>query len=184
MTEKEKMLSGALYCAADAELAAERSRVRPLLAELRNTGALPGTSEYRKIIGQLLPNCPEEPWIEAPFCCDYGYNIYCGKNVFFNFDCVILDSMPVRIGNNCLFAPKVQLYTATHPTDALLREQMQEYAKPITIGNDCWIGGGTVILPGVTLGDRVVVGAGSVVTRDIPSDSIVAGNPARPIHRK
>lgn len=180
MTEKEKMLAGEPYDAKDPELSGERLRIRPLLRELCRPETAPGTETYRSLIRQLLPRCPEDIWIEPPFFCDYGYNIYCGENVFFNFDCVILDAMPVRIGNNCLFAPKVQLYTATHPSDAATRRKT-EYAAPITIGNDCWIGGGAIVCPGVTIGDRVVVGAGSVVTRDIPSDSIVAGNPARPI---
>ncbi len=113
--------------------------------------------------------------------CDYGYNIHAGEQVFFNFNCVLLDVMPIRIGANVLFGPHVQIYTATHPLDAVERRKRLESAKPIAIGDDCWIGGGVIISPGVTIGARSVLGAGAVVTRDIPTDTIAVGNPAKPL---
>ncbi|MBQ4279332.1 MAG: sugar O-acetyltransferase [Rikenellaceae bacterium] len=183
-TEKEKMLSGELYSAADPELVRERKRTHLLLHRL-NTTEFGNEDTYGEIVGELLPHCPADIFIQPPFYCDYGSNIYCGEQAFFNYDCVVLDVAPVRIGARCFFAPKVQLYTATHPIDHIVRgHQLLEYGKPITIGDDCWIGGGSVICPGVTIGDRVVIGAGSVVTKDIPSDSVAYGNPAVPRPRK
>ena len=122
-----------------------------------------------------------DAWIQPPFYCDYGTNISLGAKVCFNFNCVVLDVMPVTIGDNVLFGPAVQLYTATHPINAAERRTGLELAKPITIGSDVWIGGGTIICPGVTIGDRSVIGAGSVVTRSIPADVTAAGNPCRVI---
>lgn len=118
---------------------------------------------------------------EPPFRCDYGYNIEIGENFYSNYNCTILDCAKVTIGNNVLFAPNVSLFTAGHPIDATLRAQEYEYAFPITIGNDVWIGGNTVINPGVTIGSNVVIGSGSVITKDIPSNCIAAGNPCRVI---
>jgi maltose O-acetyltransferase len=118
--------------------------------------------------------------MQPPFFCDYGANISLGKKCFFNFNCVVLDVCPVKIGEYTLFGPAVQIYTATHPMEAVLR-RTREFAKPITIGSDVWVGGGAIILPGVTIGSRVVIGAGSVVTRDIPDDVFAAGNPCRVI---
>jgi maltose O-acetyltransferase len=141
-------------------------------------------SAYHQIIASLLPNAAADTWIEPPFFCDYGYNIYIGERVFFNFNCVLLDVMPIRIGSNVMFGPNVQLYTAAHPVNALERRQGTEFAKPITIGDDSWVGGSAIISPGVTIGDRCIVGAGAVVTKDIDSDTIVGGNPAKPIGKK
>ena len=118
--------------------------------------------------------------MQPPFYCDYGSNIHLGQRVFFNFNCVVLDVCPVRIGDFTLFGPSVQIYTATHPLDATLR-RTQEYGKPVTIGSDVWVGGAAVICPGVTIGARSVIGAGSVVTRDIPEEVFAAGNPCRVI---
>lgn len=182
-SEKEKMLAGELYEASDPLLTQERQKARALLHQL-NVSHYGDRSAYQEIITSLLPNAGADIWIEPPFFCDYGYNIYTGARVFFNFNCVLLDVMPIRIGANVLFGPNVQLYTAAHPKDALERRTGLEFAKPITIGNDCWLGGGAIICPGVTIGDRCVVGAGAVVTKDIPADSITVGNPARPIARK
>lgn len=179
-TEKEKMLAGELYVAADPELVAERARCRRLTRRL-NGWDYDDVSVYRAIMADLMPNAHETVWIEPPFYCDYGYNLYLEGGVFMNFNCVILDVMPVRIGAGTMFGPNVQVYTATHPIDAAERAKGPEYAKPIRIGRDCWIGGSAVISPGVTIGDRVIVGAGSVVTRDVPDDTIVVGNPARPL---
>ncbi|MEO7317853.1 MAG: sugar O-acetyltransferase, partial [Chthoniobacteraceae bacterium] len=122
-------------------------------------------------------------WIQPPFFCDYGSNISLGRKVFFNFNCVVLDVMQVTIGDNVLFGPSVQIYTATHPMDAAVRRQWLESARPVTIGSDVWVGGGAIICPGVTIGSRAVIGAGSVVTRDIPDDVFAAGNPCRVIRR-
>ncbi|MNC32530.1 Maltose O-acetyltransferase [compost metagenome] len=128
------------------------------------------------MLGQSL-----DAYIEPSFRCDYGYNIFLGKNFYANFDCVILDVCPVHIGDNCMLAPGVHIYTATHPLDAETRNSGVEFGKPVTIGHNVWIGGRAVINPGVTIGDNVVVGSGSVVTKDIPANAVVAGNPARVI---
>lgn len=179
-TEKEKMLAGELYIAADPELAHERRQARLLLHRLNMT-EYGDQAAYQQIIRELLPNAAPDISIDAPFFCDYGYNIYAGEKVFFNFDCVLLDVMPIYIGDFTMFGPKVQIYTATHPLDASERRKGPEFARPITIGADCWIGGGVIISPGVTIGDRCVIGAGAVVTKDILPDTIVVGNPARPL---
>ena len=178
MTEKEKMLSGEMYNPLDPELDRDRHEARLLFQQIN------GLDEDRKeerneLFSKLLPNTASGLWIEPPFYCDYGYNIYSGKNLFMNFDCCILDVMPVRLGNNVMMGPKVQLYTATHPLEAKARNSGREFAKGITIGNNVWIGGGAVICPGVTIGDGVVIGAGSVVTRNLPDNVFAAGSPAR-----
>ena len=182
-SEKEKMLAGELYDAADLLLAQERQRTRALTHQLNVThyGAPPA---YKQILPPPLPTAPADLCIEPPFYCDYGYNIYTGEKVFFNFNCVLLDVMPIRIGSNVLFGPNVQIYTAAHPVEALERRKRPEFAKPISIGDDCWIGGSAIISPGITIGDRCIVGAGAVVAKDIPADTIVVGNPAKPIVRK
>ena len=177
-TEKEKMLAGELYVGFDEELVAERTRARRLQKQL-NIDHYGEPEQQAPILRKLLPNCRNDICIEAPFHCDYGYNIHCGEKVYMNFGCVFLDVGEIRIGNRVLFAPNVQLYTAGHPLDVTQRRADLEFGQPITIGDDCWIGGGAIILPGVTLGDRVVVGAGSVVTKNVQSDTLVAGNAAR-----
>lgn len=182
-SEKEKMLAGELYDASDPLLTQERRRARTLAYQL-NVTHYGDPSAYRQILADLLPNAATDIMIEPPFYCDYGYNIYTGEKVFFNYNCVLLDVMPIRIGSNVMFGPNVQIYTATHPVDAIERRKGPEFAKPISIGNDCWIGGSAILSPGVTIGDRCIVGAGAVVTKDIPADTIVVGNPAKPIVRK
>jgi len=132
----------------------------------------------RSVLAQLIPNAPANLYIEPPFNCDYGYNINCGDNVYFNVNCVVLDVMSVTIGNNVFCGPAVQIYTATHPLNAIHRRN-KENARPVVIGDDCWIGGAAVICPGVTIGARCVIGAGAVVTKNIPDDSLAVGNPAR-----
>ena len=181
-TEKEKMLAGELYVAADPELVAERIRARQLALRL-NAADPADDATYRAILSELMPNADPTAYFQPPVHVDYGYNIYAGPGVYMNFNCVILDVCPVRIGAGTMFGPAVQIYTATHPIDAAERAKGPEYAKPITIGRDCWIGGVAIIQPGVTIGDRVIVGAGAVVTKDVPDDSIVVGNPARPLGR-
>jgi maltose O-acetyltransferase len=180
MTEKEKMLAGELYDAADPQLVAERRRARDLLRALNDSRD--GEREARTgILRELLGAMGEGVWMEPPFFCDYGGNIVLGDRVFFNFNCVVLDVARVTIGSDVMFGPAVQVYTATHPMDYQLRRAGQEMGKPVTIGSDVWVGGGAIILPGVTVGPRTVIGAGSVVTKDIPEGVFAAGNPARVI---
>lgn len=179
-TEKEKMLAGELYNALDPELMAERTRARLLLKAL-NESREDEPESRAQLIQKLLPQAGPGLNIQPPFYCDYGTNIEIGENVFFNFDCTVLDVTPVRIGARTLFGPNVQIYAATHPMDARVRAEGLESGKPISIGEDVWVGGSVVICPGVHIGDRTVIGAGSVVTRDIPSDVFAAGNPCRVI---
>ena len=175
------MLAGELYDPRDPELAAARQRCRELCAQLNRSASGDGVAR-RAILAALL-GVSTNAWIEPPFHCDYGTNLRLGSNVYFNFNCVVLDVMPVTIGANTLIGPAVQIYTATHPLDAAERRRGLEAAKPVSIGADVWIGGGAILCPGVTIGDRAVIGAGSVVTRDVPADTVVAGNPARVIRR-
>lgn len=181
MTEKEKMIAGEPFETMDRQLAEERRLASERLGRLN---ALSIDAEgYRKAMAELMPNAAADCLVRPPFHCDYGYNLYIGSEGFINFDCVILDGAPVRIGNHVLIGPAVQIYTFTHPMDYRERRQGIEQCKEIAIGDDCWIGGGAVICPGVTLGQRVVVGAGSVVTKSFPDDVVIAGNPARVIRR-
>ncbi len=174
------MLRGDLYNALDPELVNERLRARLLLKQLNDSRG--DQQELRQqILKDLIPSQGDNLWIEPPFYCDYGSNISVGDKVYFNFNCTILDVMEVLIGNNVLFGPSVQIYTAMHPIDWKERATGLEFAKPITIGSDVWVGGGVIICPGVTIGKRSIIGAGSVVTRDIPEDVFAAGNPCRPI---
>jgi maltose O-acetyltransferase len=176
-TELEKMLAGELYDPLDVELVAARNRARDLCQDL-NTTRESQHDERRRILEQLFGRGGDTVWMQPPFFCDYGSNIHLGQRVFFNFNCIVLDVCQVTIGDFTLFGPAVQIYTATHPMNAELRRK-QEFAKPIVIGHDVWVGGGAIICPGVTIGDRSVIGAGSVVTRDIPSGVFAAGNPCR-----
>lgn len=179
-TEKEKMLAGELYNALDEQLSEERTKARLLLKRL-NDASPADAQTVLQVLNNLLPNAGKDLWIQPPFYCDYGYNIEAGEKVFFNFNCVVLDVMKVSIGSRTLFGPNVQIYTATHPLDYRERATGLEFAKPISIGEDVWVGGGVIICPGVSIGNRSVIGAGSVVTRDIPDDVFAAGNPCRVI---
>ena len=181
-TEKEKMLSGELYDPLDEELSDDRMRTRLLLQKLNNTREDQAV-ERRRILKELIPAAGEGLWMQPPFYCDYGTNIHLGDKVFFNFNCVVLDVMPVSIGSRTLLGPNVQVYTATHPMGHRERASGMEYAKAVNIGEDVWIGGSVVICPGVSIGDRAVIGAGSVVTKDIPADVFAAGNPCRVIRK-
>lgn len=182
-TEKEKMLAGEFYYAADPELSTERAFARSLLKQL-NIEGFGDRLKYHEVLIKLLPNCPPDIEIEPPFYCDYGYNILAGKKVFLNYDCVILDACTVSIGSFTMLGPGVHIYTATHPVDYELRRIEKEFGRPVTIGDDCWIGGHATILPGITIGNRCIIGAGAVVTRDVPNDTTVVGNPARVVPRK
>jgi len=176
-TEQQKMLAGELYDALDSELVQARERARDLCWDLNATRE----SEQevrRRILKELLGSGGDSVWMQPPFFCDYGSNIYLGDRVYFNFNCVILDVCEVRIGDFAFFGPGVQIYAATHPINPQLR-RTQEFGKPVTIGSDVWVGGGVIICPGVTIGSKTVIGAGSVVTKNIPDGVVAAGNPCR-----
>jgi maltose O-acetyltransferase len=178
-TERENMLAGELYDPLDPELVAARSRARDLCRALNDSRE--GDEELRKsICTQLFGKGGGTVWVQPPFYCDYGSNIELGERVFFNFNCIVLDVCRVVIGDYTLFGPGVQILTPMHPFSAELRRK-QEYGKAIEIGSDVWVGGGALILPGVRIGARAVVGAGSVVTRDVPEGVFAAGNPCRAI---
>lgn len=178
MTEREKMLAGEMYNAADPELTAMRRRAR-LLCEQYNLSSVKEPEKRRLLLEQLLGSLGKNCMIEPDFRCDYGCNIYAGEDFYANFGCVILDVAEVRIGRHCLLGPGVSIFTATHPVEPELRLQDQEYGLPVSIGDNCWLGGRSVINPGVTLGNNVVVASGAVVTRSFPDNVVVAGVPAR-----
>src|SRR5690606_10745709 len=179
-TEKEKMLDGELYDPLDQQLSEERMKARLLIKALNETGE-DEVIKRTGILKELIPRAGEGLWLQPPFYCDYGSNMILGEKVFFNFNCVVLDVTYVTIGSRTLFGPNVQIYTATHPMDHKERATGLEYAKPIQIGEGVWVGGSVVSWPGLTLGDRRVIGAGSVVPKDIPDDVFAAGNPCRVI---
>jgi maltose O-acetyltransferase len=176
-TEKDRMLAGELYDPLDPQLCAERQRARDLCQALNATRE-EETAERARLMRELFGR-ETGAWIQPPFFCDYGTNMILGEKVFFNFNCVVLDVMEVRIGDNVLFGPAVQVYTATHPLNAAERRTWREFARPVEIGSDVWIGGGAIICPGVKIGAGTVIGAGSVVTREIPAGVVAAGNPCR-----
>jgi maltose O-acetyltransferase len=188
-TEREKMLAGEDYNARDAELLAIARRARVLVSELNAIPAAPPEVRHA-LLEQLLGAAGAGAWVESPFYCDYGENIYLGKHTFINMNCVFLDSGEIRIGENGLIGPNVQLYTVSHPlraadrlvagwTPATGRSIYRTSAAPIQIGSGVWIGGGTIVMPGVTIGDHVTIGAGSIVTQDIPSNVLAFGQPCR-----
>ncbi len=174
------MLSGELYDPLDAQLTEERVKTRLLIKALNDTRE-DETEERLRILKELIPQAGVGLWLQPPFYCDYGSNMVLGEKVFFNFNCVVLDVMAVTIGSRTLFGPNVQIYTATHPLDYKERAAGLEFAKAIHIGEDVWVGGSVVICPGVVIGDRSIIGAGSVVTRDMPADVFAAGNPCKVI---
>lgn len=177
LSERQKMLAGELYDPLDKDLSLERIRARDLCQAL-NATTENETDRRREILSALLGRGGDSVWMQPPFYCDYGTNIWLGRRVFFNFNCVALDVCQVTIGDFTLLGPAVQIYTATHPLDYELR-RTQEFGQPVEIGADVWIGGAAVICPGVSIGSRSVIGAGSVVTRDIPAGVFAAGNPCR-----
>ena len=178
MTEKEKMLSGKPYKGFNDELVKERQDTKEVLYDfnLLRPSEIEKRNEW---IGKLFGRVGKEFYIEPPFRCDYGYNISIGENFYSNYNCTILDCAQVTIGNNVLFGPNVSLFTAGHPIHSVPRNEGIEYAFPITIGNNVWIGGGVIVNPGITIGDNVVIGSGSVVTKDIPPNVIAVGNPCK-----
>ncbi len=178
-TERQKMLAGEPYDPADPELVAARRRARDLCWALNATGE-GEADQRRRLLTELLGAGGQSVRMQPPFFCDYGSNIELGESVYFNFNCVVLDVCPVRIGAFSLFGPAVQIYTPMHPLDAAARRG-KESGKAVEIGDDVWVGGGAIILPGVRIGARAVIGAGSVVTRDVPADVFAAGNPCRVI---
>lgn len=183
LTAKERMMAGYPYRPGDAELCKDRAAARRLTIKF-NTSEVEDEDTRQSVLKELFhPSCKDKKmFVEPPFRVDYGYNISVGNNLQANFNCVILDCAPIKIGNNCLIAPNVHIYAATHPIDPKHRQDNDDYyelAMPVTIGNEVWIGGQSTIMPGVTIGDNVVIGAGTVVNKDVPSNVVVAGNPAR-----
>jgi maltose O-acetyltransferase len=176
-SERQKMLAGELYDPMDRDLVLARARARDLCQALNATGEAE-TDRRRRILGDLFGSGGDSVWMQPPFFCDYGSNIELGERVFFNFNCIVLDVCPVRIGSFTMFGPAVQVLTPMHPMNAELRRR-EEFGKPVEIGSDVWVGAGALILPGVRIGSRSVIGAGSVVTRDVRDGVLAAGNPCR-----
>ncbi|MEM8806071.1 MAG: sugar O-acetyltransferase [Cyanobacteria bacterium P01_G01_bin.38] len=174
------MLAGELYIASDPELA-ERHLCAQRLLYTFNLSKPDDTEQRQLLMQQLFGTLGEDSEVKPPFFCDYGSNIYAGERLFVNYDCVILDCNIVKLGDRVLLGPKVQIYTAVHPLAPTERREGWESALPVEIGNDVWIGGGAIICPGVSIGDGAAIGAGSVVTRDVPTGVVAAGNPCRVI---
>ncbi|OOW65226.1 maltose acetyltransferase [Xanthomonas axonopodis pv. melhusii] len=177
-TEKQKMLAGELYNAADAQLQADQAAAAVWMERYNATGAQSSAQRHALLV-ERLAEVGANAVIRPPFHCDYGYNIHLGAGVFLNFNCVILDICQVYIGDGTQVGPAVQFYAADHPRDAAGRASGLEFGRPIRVGRNVWIGGGAIILPGVSIGDDAVIGAGAVVTRDVPAGAIAVGNPAR-----
>ncbi len=177
-SEKQKMLAGELYMASGEELAADARRVAEWM-DRYNASIAATQRDHAALLREMLAEVGEGAYIRPPFHCDYGYNISLGKGVFLNFNCIILDVVQVTIGDRTQIGPGVQILTADHPRDPAPRRAGLEFGRPVKIGTDVWIGGGAIVLPGVTIGDEAIVGAGAVVTRDVPAGATVVGNPAR-----
>ncbi|MBV8042011.1 maltose O-acetyltransferase [Pluralibacter sp.] len=177
--EKRKMIAGEPYRPGDETLRADRLRARQLIHRYNHTS--PDERIERNALLSELFGRDHDAYIEPSFRCDYGYNLFLGQNFYANFDCVMLDVCPIHIGDNCMLAPGVHIYTATHPLDAAERNSGLEFGKPVTIGDNVWIGGRAVINPGVTVGDNAVIASGAVVVKDVPANAVVGGNPARVI---
>lgn len=176
LTEKEKMIAGKLYFAGDPELVADRKEAR---LKLRAINQETDKAKREIYVKQTFGGTKNHVYVEPTISFDYGYNIFVGENFYCNFHNVFLDICPITIGDNCMFGPNVQLYTASHPLEPGKRNSGQELGKPITIGDNVWIGGSAVVTPGVTLGNNVVVAAGAVVTKSFPDNVVIGGNPAR-----
>ena len=177
-SEKDKMLAGELYRPGGAELAADAAAAMAWIARY-NAAQAASPDQLHALLAERFAAVGQGAVVRPPFYCDYGFNITLGDGAFLNFNCVILDIVPVRIGDRTQIGPAVQIYAADHPRDAATRREGLEFGRPVTIGADVWIGGGAIILPGVTIGDGAVIGAGSVVTRDVAPGATVGGNPAR-----
>ena len=187
-TEKQKMLDGDLYLAGDPELVNDRFRARQILRKYNGLSEIDLNNEdlfeqRSSILKELFGNTGDWIWIEPPFYCDYGYNIHLADMVYMNFNCIILDPNTVHIGERTMFGPSVQIITADHPLDAEKRVSGPELAAPVKIGKRVWVGGGAIILPGVTIGDDTTIGAGSIVTKDIPANVVAVGNPCRVVKK-
>lgn len=190
-SEKERMLAGEPYRSRDPELLALYHRAQNLLGEFRSAESTE-LQKKRSVLSALLGRIDDDVWIEAPFFCDYGENIHIGRGVFVNYNCVFLDSNKITIGSDTLIGPGVQIYTAGHPLDAGERvryesETTPSYyvtrAMPVNIGDRAWIGGGAIVMPGVSIGDNTTIGAGSIVTKSVPANCFAAGNPCAVIRR-
>lgn len=177
MDNLQKMLAGEYYNGGETPLPKMRLKCRKILQEI-NQSSPKKEMKRRKLFNKLFGK-EIQAYIEPPFYCDYGVNITIGKGSYFNFGCTILDCSTVEIGEHCLFAPHVKIFTATHPTSPALRKIDKEFALPIKIGNNVWLGGGAIICPNVSIGDNSVVAAGAVVTKNVPANVLVAGNPAK-----
>lgn len=176
MTEKERMLAGKLYSSKDEELIALSSRAHNIMHQYNHLS--PDNQKQKEtLIKSLLGKTGTHIIVQPPFFCDYGINILVGENFYANYGCIILDVCEVNIGDNVMFGPRVSIYTATHPIDADIRNSQLEYGKKVSIGNSVWVGGNTVINPGVKIGDNSIIGSGSVVVKNIPSNVIAVGNP-------
>ena len=178
MNTKEKMLNQEFYIPWDKELTTDREHAKDLAFEF-NSITPSKRDERNQLIRKLIPFAGKNPWIESPFSCDYGYNIIIGDNFYANTNCTILDCAKVTIGNDVLFGPNVSLYTPNHAFDAQERKMGYECALPITICDNVWLGGSVTIVGGVTIGENTIIAAGSVVTKDIPSNVIAAGVPCK-----
>ncbi|MFJ5712992.1 sugar O-acetyltransferase [Neobacillus sp. NPDC093127] len=177
-TEKEKMINGELYVAGDPELVKERENARRL-TRLFNFSSETEGGKRTELLKELFGSTGENIYIEPTFRCDYGYNIHVGENFYANFNCVFLDVCEIRIGKNCMVAPGVHIYTAGHPLNPVERNSGVEFGAPVQIGDNVWIGGGAIINPGIKIGDNVVIASGAVVTKDVPDNVVVGGNPAK-----
>lgn len=177
-TEMEKMRDGELFWNSDKEIGEVKKRARAL-ADRYNATTEDEPEKRLALLKELFGDCTDDIFIKPPFHCDYGFNIHVGKSFFANFDCVMLDAAPITIGDNCLLGPQTCFYTVNHPMDAKTRVANYVYGRPITIGDNVWFGGNCVVLSGVTIGNNAVIGAGSIVTKDVPANAVVAGNPAR-----
>ncbi len=183
MTEKEKMLAGELYSAVDEELLRELNAVKDIIHDYNLLRPTDNEAKLR-MLKQLLGHVADDQIIiNQPFYCDYGKQISVGRRFFANFNFTVLDEAPVTIGDDCFIGPNVSIYTACHSTDPVERNSRREWALPVTIGNNVWIGGSVTILPGIKIGDNVTIGAGSVVVNDIPDGSIAVGNPCRVVRK-